>query len=126
MNEELWREGKNPGLLLTSPGRKPSARKLRLFCCVCCRRAWPSPPNARQRHVLGVVERFADGLACAEGLRAEHAIVKRTWPNGRYYAKRAAWRLTHPDLAECLWAIAIPKQTDPNLTRFRARGRMKG
>jgi hypothetical protein len=58
-------------------GRKPSARKLRLFAAACCRRVW-SLHSAEGQGAVTVVEQFADGLAGEAELEAAH----RSCPGG--------------------------------------------
>ncbi|HYV36963.1 MAG TPA: SMI1/KNR4 family protein [Gemmataceae bacterium] len=44
-------------------------RKLRLFCCACCRRGWDNL-DGDSRAALELMERFADGLETRPGLEA--------------------------------------------------------
>jgi hypothetical protein len=60
---------------LTSSGWAGGAteRKLRLFACCCARRVWGLFPDECGRVAVRVAERFADGLAGDEDLRAAYA-----------------------------------------------------
>jgi hypothetical protein len=67
MTEGEWLSSSDPQeMLLTLRGRI-GARKLRLFACACCRRAWHLIPTQAHRAVEAA-ERYADGLADAEEL----------------------------------------------------------
>src|SRR5262245_50559421 len=47
-----------------------SARKLRLFAAVCCRRIWPLLTDERSRRTVEVLEEYAEGTATKESLSA--------------------------------------------------------
>src|SRR5436305_1875458 len=49
---------------------KASDRKLRLFACACCRLAWDRLPDERSRASALVGERYAEGGAGKDDLRA--------------------------------------------------------
>jgi hypothetical protein len=73
MNEAEWRACQDawPMLELLRQRGLASARKLRLFAVACCRRTWRlAPPNDTDRSTVFVSERFADGLATREELKA--------------------------------------------------------
>lgn len=66
--EAEWTNAASPDQLLWRFRRKFSNRKLRLFACACCRRAWRWMTDTRSRNAVEVAERLADGLA-TEGER---------------------------------------------------------
>ena len=64
MTEKEWLEGTDPNEMLAwLIETEPSERKVRLFCCACCRRIWHLFMDDRCRNAVEVAERFADGLA---------------------------------------------------------------
>jgi hypothetical protein len=80
MTEAEWLACGDPGPMLTAlfgcppdedddhPGTGPtipgfaSVRKLRLFCCACCRRAWGRLASPDGRTAVELAERYADGV----------------------------------------------------------------
>jgi hypothetical protein len=70
MTEAEWLACDDPAAMLWSLGDRPSERKLRLFACACCRRAWPLLAGTAQ-HLVETAEQFADEAAAdAELIRA--------------------------------------------------------
>ena len=62
MTEAEWLGHEQIGPLWAFLRAKGGGRKLRLFACACCRRAWALLPEDG-RSVVEVAERYADGLA---------------------------------------------------------------
>lgn len=105
MTEAEWFACGDPiDMLLVSPGKNASDRKVRLFLCGCCRRVWDflSPEN---RAAVEVAERFANGLATVDELRAtegrsrmyrddddEEPLPEDQPPS--YWCDVAAWKVT--------------------------------
>src|SRR5262249_33741369 len=59
----------DPEKALSLLRNKVSNRKLRLFACGCCRRAWSALAAERGRTAVEMAERYADGSATPEELR---------------------------------------------------------
>ncbi len=96
MTEVEWLASADPGPMLEFLRGKVSERKMRLFCCACCRRAWGRLGRGGRRAVE-IGERYADGQAGFWGsLRGEFlalfkpggpertavGIVVNPWPRG--------------------------------------------
>lgn len=75
MTEAEWLAAREPTPLLAALGDRASPRKLRLFTCACCRRVEAAEPTVWDPAVLDAAERYADGSAGADELRAAHRWV---------------------------------------------------
>jgi hypothetical protein len=58
---------------------KGGRRKLRLLACACCRRLWHLAKTDKGRRGVEVAERYADGLAGKEELRAAREVDEPGW-----------------------------------------------
>jgi hypothetical protein len=69
MNEQQWEDADDPieMLLVPPPGLPATDRKIRLFCCACCRRIWHLLAD-ESRKAVEVGEQFTDGLTDSECL----------------------------------------------------------
>jgi hypothetical protein len=74
-------------------------RKLRLFCCACCRRVETFVGDERVRRVIRVAEDHVDGLATNGDLRAAGDAIEQAW-----YEHIEAAAATMP--AESVWLSA--------------------
>jgi hypothetical protein len=61
MTAVRWRKATDPQAMLEFLGKRASDRKLRLFACACCWRAWHLAKTPRLRQALPLIEEFADG-----------------------------------------------------------------
>lgn len=69
MTEAEWLEATDPEVMLPMLLEiEPSERKVRLFCCACCRRIWHLFSDDRCRNAVEIAERFADSLASEDEL----------------------------------------------------------
>src|SRR5262245_39326383 len=70
MDEATWLASTDPSVMLEFLKGKASDRKLRLFACSCCRRAWEMLTKECYRSGVEIAEAYADGLASKAELRA--------------------------------------------------------
>jgi hypothetical protein len=118
MTEAEWLACADPRPMLGHLRGRVSARKLRLLTCACCRRVWDLLGDERSRQAVEVAERFTDGAADAEELRAAQRGAQAAY---RLAARRhgpTAFRLW---LAACLAADATARRAtfDPAKEFFR-------
>jgi hypothetical protein len=86
-----WQCCADPDRMLEFLGVRISARKARLFGCACCRRVWPLIREPACRKAVEVAERFADGLAEVDELKAIHRAAERAKPLSADASWAAAW-----------------------------------
>ena len=67
-----WNNEIDPYVMLQVVGGEVTERKLRLFACAAARQVWPLLVDPRTRTAVEVAQRYADGLATADELRAAH------------------------------------------------------
>ena len=79
MTEEQWLAGADPKPMLEYLRGKVSDRKLRLLACACCRRLWHLAKYDKGRRGVEAAERYADGLAGKEELRAAREVDEPGW-----------------------------------------------
>lgn len=111
MTEAQWLESSDVIAILKSLEGKTTDRKLRLFGCACCRRAWDLLAEECFRDAVEVAERYADGQADRKELFAARSIsgaaLERNGLAGvggpAYRALGSAWSATRMPA----WTAAI-------------------
>lgn len=83
MSAADWDDCRIPNPMLIAAPETVSQRKYRLFCCLCCRRVWPSFEDERSRRAIVASEKFADDLCdedhlvgAASGAHEVYALAK--------------------------------------------------
>jgi hypothetical protein len=109
MDEEQWVSCTDPIPILEFLRGRASDRKLRLFAVACCRRVWHLFEDGRTRGAVEMAERYADGLASAEGL-AGTAVGAAAARCAYEAASRASLHEAHADpdseqVVETSWAV---------------------
>jgi hypothetical protein len=77
MDETSWLSCTEPGALLRWGEPSLSERKLRLFACACTRRVWRLLTREAVRQAVAAAERYADGEASRDELRAGWTTVRK-------------------------------------------------
>jgi hypothetical protein len=114
MTEAEWLACTDPKRMLVCLRGKTSERKLRLFCCACCRVIWPSLEEQPSQEAVVVAERYADkevgrneqrtarraagnfGLYQAGWVAAYCAVGYRAWHAARDTIRHASWAAAPP------------------------------
>ena len=66
MSEAEWLACGDPAAMLSRVGGAASDRKLRLFSCACCHRAWGAVTDGRLGRALDALERYTPLLTLVE------------------------------------------------------------
>ena len=74
MTEKQWLKCADPQAMLEHLGTRASDRKLRLFACACCRRAWHLVKSPKLKKALPLLEGFADGTVSDRDRGHAHKI----------------------------------------------------
>ena len=77
MTEAEWLAATNPKPILEFIMGKASDRKLRFFCCQCCRQFWHLLTDDRSRYAIDVSERFAEGEATEEERQSAEILSRQ-------------------------------------------------
>lgn len=83
MTEAGWLESVRLPPMLRLLDHRDYRRKLRLFCCACCRLVWSSITDASHTHAIEVAEQFADGLVDARALKNAQDRIIYHYPDER-------------------------------------------
>src|SRR5262245_10017652 len=94
---------------------KLSERKARLFSVACCRRIWPLIRPGAYRDVVEVAERFADGQADWEDVRAAEYLAYRL--PGVQPGDAAQWAAAHTATE---FIFELPYREGEDTTHFHA------
>src|SRR5690349_21214159 len=86
MTEAEWLSCADPYQMLFQLPGNPSERKVRLFCCACCRLVWEKLKEPEARRAIKLSEAFADDPAIEPELMAATKVVDdmnaEDWTNG--------------------------------------------
>lgn len=77
MTEAEWLGCGAPEPMLRYLGASASDRKVRLFSCACCRRAWDLARDPRLHEILSLVEGFADGTVNDRARGRAHGLASQ-------------------------------------------------
>ncbi len=68
MTAAEWLACDDPAAMVESARVRASDRKLYLFAVACCTRVWHRLADERSRHIVGVAEAFAEGVASRDDM----------------------------------------------------------
>jgi hypothetical protein len=77
MNEETWLTTWDLNAMFAQPRVLRDDRQRRLFACACCRRLWSILTREECRAAVETAERYADGQATVEELRAGLTALRK-------------------------------------------------
>jgi hypothetical protein len=122
MTEAEWETCADPNPMLAWLYNRASSRKQRLFACACCRRVWPYLTDERCKHVIEVLERYADGLAQDQEL---NAALQDAWhnPPTDYLVRTIGLARFHrlkPVFLDENWAATFTGEDDCTMARHAA------
>lgn len=106
MTEAEWLARKSVTEMLHQLGQSLSPRKLRLFACACCRRQW-EVLDGPFRHVIEVVEGFADGMCPMAEVDEALENASASFSRALSFSE-SSWRLSRAAraLSECANPLA--------------------
>jgi hypothetical protein len=107
MTESEWLCCTDPKPMLEFLKGKASDRKLRLFCCACCKRIWHLLTDVRSRSVVNAMERYADGLVKDAVLSRSHSVAQAAYDNYLdRFVHRLVLHITEPKAEDAAWKCA--------------------
>jgi hypothetical protein len=129
VTEAEWLAGTDLAPLLGFLGPSAGERKLRLFCCACCRRIWDLLTDPRSRRAVEVAERYADGRADERELGEARLGAIGATGRGANQAAWAAYWTANQSAAECTWqvgtaALEAPPRAAVGAARAAGAGEM--
>lgn len=93
MTEAEWLDSTNVLKLVSFLRGNASDRKVRLFCCACCRLLWPRLPDARNRALVEAVEETP--LRSKDDPRFWALIVQSSENEHEWRQERAYWAVKY-------------------------------
>jgi hypothetical protein len=122
MTEAEWLACTDPAPMLEFLRGKASDRKLRLFACACCRRAWGLLRDVRSQQAIEVAERYADGQAGEEelslvmdiALAAHQALWDEFRRNASLALEEEYKAVSEMEAAFAVWRTCRPRQAYAN------------
>lgn len=117
MTEQEWLTAGDIGAMLRflRSTRKASRRKLRLFCCACCRRIWPFLIDEKSRRAVIAAEQYADGYIEEPDLKAiwDAAVPSNLEFVQKSWSARTQAELRHAEsqAADAAWNAVTPNDS---------------